>query len=99
MLITAFYIHNRVAFSLLSESNSLHHLWLERPLILGHFRLFDFKAWYTVPKANVPLLEESARKAIFLEHFDQRKDYKLIDTQIKQIIVAKKVVFDELSNV
>lgn len=67
--------------------------------MLKHLQVFGCKFWYKIFECKVVEAGSSGEAGYFFGCSQQRKFYKLIDTEIKKAAVSRDVIFEETNTV
>ena len=95
---TVVFIRNRVPSSALENGITPFELWTNKKPDLSNLHVFGSSCWYVIPKSKLKKLDSRSRKALFLGYLENRKGYKLWDTDLQKPVISRDVTFETLDN-
>ena len=91
---TAVYIKNRSPTKALTNIIP-EEAWSGRKPSVRHLRIFGCDAYVHIPKERRSKLDPKSVKCIFLGYCQGSKAYRLYNTETRQIVKSRDVIFDE----
>jgi hypothetical protein len=94
-VLTAIYIRNRCVTTV-DTSKTPEEIWKGKRPTIKYMKVFGCDAYVHIKDAERGKLDSKAKKCIFIGYDEQKKGYKLFDTETEKIIVSRDVTFDEM---
>lgn len=74
-----------------------YEVWTGKKPYLGHCKIFGCEAYVHIPKQKRYKLQPKSKKLMFVGYEGNSTNYRLFDTDTKQVTVSRNVIFHEKS--
>ena len=92
---TAVHVRNRVPTTAHKEPTTPYEKWFGVKPNLSHLRVFGCVAYAHIPDELRRKLDDKAESMVFVGYSTRSKAYRLYNTETREVVTRRDVIFDE----